>query len=474
MPRAGVLFRQSRTAERVTGSRAAALAALLDVERGAEADDAVDHRAARAELYRRDRAQTMELVYGVLRHQLTLDWRLAQVAARPMGRLPVAVRLILRLGAYQLLYLSRIPPSAAVNESVKLAKRIARGPGRDWGEFVNGVLRALSRVPAAAWPDPAADPVQALSIRYSCPPWLVARWLARHGDAQAEVLCRGTLEIPPLALRCNTLRTSREALAAELRGAGLAVTPTTISPAGLIVEKSGTVTELPHFHDGYFYIEDEAAQLIPLLLALQPGEQVLDACAAPGGKTTHLAALMENRGEIVAVDRSAERLRLLRDNCRRLGASIVRPVAGDAGRLERDELGLQAGRLFDRILVDAPCSGLGVVRRHPEAKWRKEAIALGRHQATQLRLLRNTARLLRPGGIIVYSTCSTEPDENDLVIQRFCAEHPEFRREPLAPRLPPAGRGFLNAQGEFSTLFNTQAMDLFFAACLRKSDEEKE
>lgn len=461
--------RSSNTPAASSVARAAALAALLDVERHrADAEPALERHAGQAALDSRDRALVMELAYGVLRHRLSLDWRLDQVAIRPMERLPMRVSLILRLGAYQLLYLERIPASAAVNESVKLAKKISRGRGRDWGDFVNGVLRALLREPPTPWPDAAGDPLRALSIRYSCPAWLVARWLERHGYAKAEALCCAALEIPPLTLRCNTLRISRDALAAELVHAGLGVTPTTISLVGLRLGKSGAVSELPLFREGGFYVEDEAAQLVPLILDPQPGEYVLDACAAPGGKATHLAALMRNCGEIVAVDPSASRLKLLTENCRRLGVRIIRPLVADATDLSRQTLNGNANRLFDRVLLDAPCSGLGVLRRHPEGKWRKDAGALLRHQATQLHLLTTTSRLLRPGGVIVYSTCSIEPDENEQVIERFCAEHPEFQRETVAPWLPQSGRGLLNGQGDFSTLFNAHSMDGFFAARLRK------
>ena len=446
------------------GARAVALDALLSVERAQTfADDALDHYISRSALDSRDRALALELVYGILRHQSTLDWRLNHVATKPMAKLPTRIRMALRLGAYQLLHLDKIPPSAAVNESVALIK--AGSPGH-WPGFVNAVLRALIRTPAPPWPDRATNPARALSVRHACPSWLAERWIAHFGLQAADALCHATTEIPPLTIRVNTLRISRDALAARFTELGHGVRPTRISPVGLVLDKSGAITELPLFHEGAFYVEDEAAQLIAPILDPQPGESVLDACAGPGGKTTHLAALMQNRGEIVAVDNQAARLRLVEDNCRRLGIDIIRTIRADGTASPSKHL---SGRLFDRILVDAPCSGLGVLRRHPDGKWGKEAEALSQHQARQRQLLDQACHLLRPGGVLVYSTCSSELEENEQVIDRFCSAHKEFRRESVAPWLPRQGASLVTGQGDLSTMTNEDSMDMFFAARLRKA-----
>ena len=455
-------------------ARRVALETLLAIERTELfADDALDRSFSRAGLDVRDRALTLELVYGVLRHRATLDWRLDHVADRTIARLPSSVMTALRLGAYQLLYLGKIPPSAAVNESVKLVRFVKHKQSKHWTGFVNAVLRSLIREPAPPWPDPAQDQVAALSIRYSCPAWLAQRWVHRFGFATAESLCRATITIPPLTIRTNTLRLTRNALEADLGRAGYEVRPTAVSPVGLVLEKCGPVTELPQFRAGAFYIEDEAGQLVPLILDPQPGERVLDACAAPGGKATHLAALMQNRGEIVAIDRSQRRLRLLQDNCQRLGVSIITAVTADLTQDFRQEGTVGRGLLnqpFDRILLDAPCSGLGVLRRHPEGKWQKAASLVVRHQATQMQMLEQAGRLLRPGGVLVYSTCSTEPDENEDVIEHFCKAHAEFRREPVSSWLPPTACDLLNTRGDLSTMRAPYPMDAFFAARLRKAD----
>jgi 16S rRNA (cytosine967-C5)-methyltransferase len=283
-----------------------------------------------------------------------------------------------------------------------------------------------------------------------------------------------------MTLRVNQLVTTREALLGKFTQAGIAAKPTSVSSFGILLEDGGLVPLLPGFQEGAFYVEDEAAQLIPPLLDPQPGEIVLDACAAPGGKSTHVADLMRNKGTIYAVDRKESRLDLLRSNCRRLGVQIVVPIVGDirqprewvpmiepAGPFSVKKAGVGEPSV-DRILVDAPCSGLGVLRRHPEAKWRKDEQALPRHQALQCQILEAVAPCLRPGGVLVYSTCSTEPEENEDVIERFCRAHAEFQRESVAPWLPPAARGFVIERGALSTVGNRFSMDGFYAARLRK------
>jgi 16S rRNA (cytosine967-C5)-methyltransferase len=449
---------------------------------GLLADDLFDQVTARESLDLRERAFMVELVRGVLRYRGTIDWRLGAVSDRPVARLPIVVQTILRLGAYQVLYLDRVPESAAVNESVRMMKQYSKKLGRDWSGFVNAVLRSLLRSPEPDRPDAEKDPVEAFAVRYSCPTWLVERWCRVWGVERAEALCRASLEPPPLTLRVNTLRTSRRELLAEFEAAQVDAAPTTVSPVGIQLARTGSVVDLPGYGDGRFYVEDEAAQLIPLLLDVRPGQRVLDACAAPGGKATHLAAFMENRGTLIAVDRSAARLDLVRENGRRLGITCVTPVAGELRALTGIETssstppaprstGHEALRPpFDRILLDAPCSGLGVLRRHPEGKWYKTPESITRHRDGQRELLEAASRLLRPGGRLVYSTCSIEPDETTSIVDEFCRSHREFQRESIAPWLPPAGLPFVTPQGDLSTMANKNRMDTFFAARLRRSE----
>ncbi len=461
-------------------ARVVALEVLLAVEHaGVFADAALEQTCQQTPLDARDRALAFELIYGVLRHRGLLDWRLAQVADRPLDRLPPRVRTALRLGLYQILLLDRIPTSAAVNESVALVKTTGE-KRRDWSGFVNAVLRGVVRLPAPAWPDPAADPVTSLAVRYSCPEWMVRRWIAQRGVPGAEATCRLTLTIPLLTVRVNTLRTTRDMVYETIQAEGCAARPTTYSPVGIVVDRSGPLAGWEPFERGLLYIEDEAAQLIPLVLDPKPGERVLDACAAPGGKATHLAALMGNQGEVVALDRQRMRLRLLEENCRRLGVEIVRPVLADVATLPVEpkeararESNAWADTPFDRILVDAPCSGLGILRRHPEGKWQKTVATILQHQSLQLAILHRVSRLLRPGGVLVYSTCSTEPEETEQVIAQFCRDHKDFRREGVGPWLPPTSAPFQTAEGALCTAPApplSDSMDAFYAARLRKAD----
>ncbi|HRC43545.1 MAG TPA: 16S rRNA (cytosine(967)-C(5))-methyltransferase RsmB [Nitrospira sp.] len=447
--------------------------ALLAIDTaGMLGDDLFDQVSTREVLDLRDRAFMVELVRGVLRYRATLDWRLGLLSDRRIAKLPTLIQTILRLGAYQLLYLDRVPDSAAVNESVQMTKQQSRRLGRDWSGFVNAVLRALLRSPEPAWPEAGSHPVEALAVRYSCPAWLVERWCRRLGAERAEALCRASVEVPPLTLRVNTLRTSRAALLADLAAAQVEAGPTSISEVGIQLARSGSVIDLPGYAEGRFYVEDEAGQLIPLLLDVQPGQRVLDACAAPGGKATHMAALMENQGEIVAVDRASARLDLVSANCRRLGVEILTPLAGNLRALAGAGLAAHPmlSRPFDRILLDAPCSGLGVLRRHPEGKWYKTLESIAQHRQMQVELLAVTSRLLRPGGVLVYSTCSIEPEETESIIDEFCQAHRQFQRESIAPWLPPAGLPFVTPRGDLSTMANSNRMDLFFAARVRRSE----
>lgn len=465
------------TAGRCWSARKIAAATLQTIERTrAFSDDAFDDITKDLVVSQRDRDLAFELVYGVLRHYFTLDWRLDQVSRKPMVRLPLTVATTLRVAAYQLLYLDRIPASAAVNEAVQL---IRKQPGHNWSGFVNAVLRNLLRQPVPPMPDSAADATTALSIRYACPSWLVERWLQAFGFTRAERLCQQTIGIPPLTIRTNSLRCSRSTLVARLQSEGILAQETAVSPVGLTLDKCGNPGQLAALKDGWCYVEDEAAQLIPLLLDPQPGDRVLDACAAPGGKTTHLAQLMKNQGTIVALDRHPGRLDRLVSNCTRLGISIVRPfhydlsTQSDPGQAHgcSTTRGTFPGILsqpFDRILVDAPCSALGILRRHPEGKLLKGPSTIQQAGTLQRRILDQVCDLLRPGGILVYSACSIEPEETSEILRGFCQQHPDFHHDPVTPWVPAAGESLITDQGHLCTAFQTFNMDGFFAGRLKK------
>jgi len=291
---------------------------------------------------------------------------------------------------------------------------------------------------------------------------MVGRWLARFGPDETMRICRANNEPAPLTIRVNRLRTFPEELAGALGRECVRSYPSRISPCGLVLhlEDSGRMlSDLDSYRRGLFYVQDEAAQLVGLMAAPRPGESVLDACAAPGGKTTHLSELMENRGRIVALDPSEARLRRLKENAARLGHAAIEWFRADASK-KIDRL---APASFDRILVDAPCSGLGVLRRNPEGKWKKTEDRIRHYQGVQIRILANVAALLKPGGVLVYSTCTTEPEENEQVVDAFRGEHPAFEPDASPGILPESAAGLIPGPGLFNSLPNTDRMDSFFA-----------
>jgi 16S rRNA (cytosine967-C5)-methyltransferase len=398
----------------------------------AYADRLLDSLGQRAALDTRDRGLATELVLGTLRWQRRLDWALARASRRPLEDLAPWVRALLRLTVYQLEFLDRIPPRAAVHEAVELAKA-RRSPGT--AAFVNGVLRALAGEPRP-WPVPTAESaVEALALRTSQPTWLVERWVLRYGPAEAEELALAMNATPPVVVRANTLRLSVDMVAAALRAAGVGPAPTRFAPEGFSLERPGDLRALRPLREGSAAVQDEAAMLVGHALGPMPGETVADVCAAPGTKTTHLAALMGNRGRIVAADPHAGRLGLLREACARLGATIVEPRLADVQTLATD-----LGAVCDRVLVDAPCSNLGVLRRNPDGKWRRHPGDFETLVSAQARILEAAAVLLRPGGVLVYATCSLEPEENEEVVAKLRARRPDMVPDPLPPAVPDACR----------------------------------
>ena len=403
----------------VSRARYEALRILVRVEQDrAFADIALEHALEEAKLDPRDAGLCTEIVYGTLRWRRHLDWRLGPHLKRPLAKLDPWVRSLLRLAAYQLFFLDRVPHWAAVDEAVSLARLKARTPGP--AEFVNAVLRALTR--AGTPPPLPALPVEALATRLSFPDWLASRWIARYGPAETEALMTAMNERPPVTVRANALRVSREDLARRLRDEELAETrPTALAPEGLAVLR-GSVAQWSAFTQGWCTIQDEASMLVARLLDPQPGELVADACAAPGTKTTHLAELMRNRGKILAMDPHAGRLKLLARSAARLGATIIEAHAGPV-----TSIAPRWKTRCDRVLVDAPCSNVGVVRRNPDVKWRRTEDDLARLPEKQRGILAAAASLVKPGGRLVYATCSLEPEENEGVVGAFLERHPEWQ-----------------------------------------------
>lgn len=338
-------------------------------------------------------------------------------------------RNILRLGAYQLLFLDRVPAPAAVHESVELAKRYGHS---GTAAFVNAVLRTLIRRRSELLAFPGVDdPVERFALEHSQPAWVAARWIGRFGPEEAARLARLTNETPPLTVRANLLKDSAAALQERLEREGIEARPARYHPQALQLRGFPPIERVAAFRDGWFTVQDEASMVASSCLGPRPGDTVIDACAGLGGKSTHLGELMGNRGRVVACDLHEHKLNQARQAARRLGIDILAPLVLDARRL-----GELMPASADRVLVDAPCSGLGVLRRRPDLRWRKRVQALEELRRLQLDILRSAAACVKPGGALVYSTCSTEPEENHEVVSQFLAQSHDFHPDPLWPHLP--------------------------------------
>jgi 16S rRNA (cytosine967-C5)-methyltransferase len=445
--------------------RLAAFNTLLRIEKERSyADILINRELQGGGLHGPDRGLYTELVYGTLRKQGTLDHIINRFSKTPPARLERAVVLLLRLGLYQIFFLDRVPVSAAVNETVHLAKQsAAKAAG-----FINAVLRSADRGrDNISYPDPGREPAAFLATSHSHPLWIVEGWLEQLGFVEAAELAAALSAPPPFTIRVNRLKIERDALLKRLQAEEVTAVPCRYAPDGLTVTSSVSLPHLRCFAEGLFSVQDEASQLTALLLAPRPGDAILDLCAAPGGKATYLAELTGDRCTLAACDKNARKLALIREATERLGIESITPTLLDATKpLER----LQSG-FFDRILVDAPCSGLGVIHRNPEGKWWKVPTDPARLAVTQLSLLRNAAARLKPGGILVYSTCSTSREENEQVLDNFLTDHPAFVIEPVSRVLPQTAQ-METAAGCFRSWPHRHGMDGFFAARLTKIAEE--
>lgn len=444
----------------IAPARVAAYDVLLDVVRRRADLPAALARARRVLPDERDRALAGEIATGTLRWQGAFDHLVAGYSRRPVARLDPEVLTILRLTIFQLLHLERVPASAAVNDAVDLVRRAGKSSA---AALVNAILRRVSRernrlpLPPRAAGEEGAE-LEYLSVTLSHPRWLAARWRSRYGFDAAEAWCRFDNEPAPLTLRANRLRTTRERLAGALLDAGVRTRPTRYAPDGLIVEQ-GNPLSTEFAGRGLFVVQDESSQLVAAATAARPAERVLDACAAPGGKTTAMAAGMQGRGLVVASDVRPARVRLLAETVERAAAPNVSVVQANAAAP------LPFGEVFDLVLLDAPCSGLGTLRRDPDIKWRRAEEEFPTLSALQRRMLEATARTVRPGGRVVYSTCSSEPEENEEVVARFLETTPGFRLERLEL---PAAPELIDAEGFLRTLPFAHGLEAFFAARLVK------
>jgi 16S rRNA (cytosine967-C5)-methyltransferase len=408
-----------------------------------------------------DRSFLTELTYGILRWREKLDWSIRYLSTIEFQKIEQETLNILRLGLYQIQFLTKTPVSAAVNESVGLAKKFR---GRGGGGFVNAILRSFIRKKEEIhFPDVEQDPALYLSVTQSHPLWLIQRWIKEMGIEETQGICTFNNRIPPLTLRTNSLTVRRKELIERLRKKGLKAIPTEYSQDGILLDDPPPVSELPFINEGLFIIQDEASQLVTSMLDPKPGERILDGCASPGGKTSHMAQSMRNEGEIYAIDLNREKCNLINALCLRLGVRIVRTMVGDASK----KLPISDEMKFDRVLADVLCSGFGTLRRNPDLKWRKGEGDIKRLSELQLAILDNLSGYVKSGGTLVYSTCTIFVEENEEVVEQFLKCHSEFQLDPISQLLPEKCQPFIK-DGYLKTFPHKDEMDGFFIARLKR------
>jgi 16S rRNA (cytosine967-C5)-methyltransferase len=458
-----VLTKHGSRGPEPTRTRLLALRVLERVQRaGAYADLLLHSTLARSGLRATDRAFATELVYGTLRWRGRLDHALAHFLDRDLEKLEPLVATALRLGAYQILFVERVPSSAAVDESVRCLR--AAGAERATG-LVNAVLRRVAAEPdQPPLPSLEEDPVGHLTCALSLPAWLAERWHDQFGAEEAAALARACNQVPPLTIRANPHQNDRDELLAQLRPRFPEATRCRHARYGLVLGRRGNAAADPAFVEGRFTVQDEASQLVVGLLDPQPGERALDVCAAPGGKASAIAERVGKNGSVMALDRNRRRLELVRRSARRLQLDRLAFQVRDATRRLDD---LCADGAYDRVLVDAPCSGLGTLRRNPDARWRVRPPDLARLAETQLAILRNAAATLRPEGVLVYSTCTVLPEENEEVVEAFLRGSTDFvLASPL--EAPEEVRSLMDPDGFLRCWPHRDDTDGFFAARIER------
>ncbi|WP_339224394.1 16S rRNA (cytosine(967)-C(5))-methyltransferase RsmB [Paenibacillus sp. FSL W7-1332] len=393
---------------------------LTQVEQeGAYSNLLLNSALQRSSLAKSDAGLATELIYGTISRLNTLDYFLDKFVNKGVQKLQPWVRALLRISLYQVIYLDRIPDHAVVSEAVNLAKR--RGHQGISG-MVNGVLRNILRQKESLAIPENMPPAQRISLQHSHPLWLVERWISQYGIETAEAICAANNEPPAVSVRVNTTMICRDDMLKLMCSQNYEAAPSSLSPYGIVVRGAGNMALTDWYRDGMISIQDESSMLVAEAVKPEPGMRVLDCCAAPGGKSAHMGELMKDEGSIVANDIHAHKGKLISDQAGRLGLDSISIVTGDALDLvDRFE-----PASFDRILLDAPCSGLGVIRRKPDLKWGKSQEDIHEIAALQLRLLESVSTLLRPGGLLVYSTCTIEPLENEGVVSAFLDSHSGF------------------------------------------------
>lgn len=443
-------------------ARETALKILYEVlEKGAYSNISINKHLESGSLKSIDRAFITELVYGVIKWKLSIDYVIEQFSSVRMGKISPWILDILRLGTYQLLYMQKVPESAACNESVNLSKKYGHSAS---SRFVNGVLRNIARNRNnIRYPDENEDEAVFLSVKYSHPVWMVKNWLERFGRDFTESLLRSNNEVPDLTVRVNTLKTSKEQLIKSLGEHGIEAMEGRYADNALILKNASAFSGLDAFKMGHFQVQDESSMLVGKILDPMPGQLVIDVCSAPGGKATHMAELMKNQGTVIARDVHPHKIKLIEEAANRLGIDILKTGIFDASELDKTLEGKA-----DRVLVDAPCTGLGIIRRKPDIKWarsvgdKKEIVGL------QMKILEASSNYVKPGGILAYSTCTIEREENQGLLEDFLSRNSAFEPDDLSPFLPDGLKGNYPGGGVIQLFPNVNNIDGFFISRMRR------
>ncbi|OGI04076.1 MAG: 16S rRNA (cytosine(967)-C(5))-methyltransferase [Candidatus Melainabacteria bacterium GWF2_32_7] len=431
--------------------RQVALKALIKIiEKSSQADEILNFYSGKVIFP----SELKNLVSGVVKHKLTLDFFIQNISTKKLKDLSYEVKNALRLAIYELEYL-HTPDYAVINSYVELVKQYDKKSGA----FVNGVLRNFIRKRSEInFPDAEKNPVYAFSIKYSHPEWMIARWIHNYGIEDTRKICKYNNLAPKLVIRVNTLKISKPKLMDFFIHNNVSFSDDRIVDECMIIHHHNSIKSIPGFEEGYWTVQSESSSLVSIILDPKENESILDLCAAPGGKTTHIAAIMNNKGKITAVDINPKRLEKVKDNCLRLGVKSVNTKAADATQYVSEEK-------YDKVLVDAPCSNTGVLIKRIDARWRKSPEDIQNLAKLQLGILNNAAKLVKNNGIIVYSTCSIEPEENNQVIEKFLESNKDFKPDKIAPYL---SWTIQEDKGYFQILQSRQNIDGFFIARLRK------
>lgn len=439
-------------------SREIALITLLDIDESGAYSNIALNKNMHFNIDKREENFTREIVYGVIENKMYIDWIIRKFSKLRIKKLHPYVREILRIGVYQIIFMDKIPDSAAVNEAVKLAKKY--GNNRNSG-YVNGVLRNIVRNKENLNLNTVRDKKEYLSIKYSHPIWLIDRWYKEFGEGFTEKLCIANNERPKLNIRMNSLKTDKETLCNSLKKKGFEIEETKYAFEGFIIENPEGIFDIEEYKDGYFTVQDESSMLVSQIMNPKEGSLVLDVCSAPGGKTTHIAQIMKNSGRIIARDIYEHKLNLVKENAMRLGVDIIETEIYDGLKIDENLISS-----IDYCLVDAPCSGLGLIRRKPDIKWNRNEDDISNLKELQYLILSNASKYIKENGILVYSTCTIEKEENIEIIERFLKENNNFTLVPfdelLKEEIGTSKDGYIQL---YPNIHNT---DGFFVAKLKK------